>query len=203
MNIAVIGVAAIVEEYALKYACAGHEVSIALIDAPAEITRKRLAAVNRITVCTIEAAAADADMIIIASMPKDIREIAYWLGDVRKKVVIDCSANLLSVADDLLNTVMAIKAITGGEHIIKVFSTRGYEQLLRPLFGHSDVQLMMAGDSKKAKELAKILTLDLGVDKFIDLGGDQSLTMFNEMVRSWKSASLCCTENKAWAEIRR
>ncbi len=190
VNIAVIGAAKHAEEYAIRYAAAGHVVSIALMggDDP-ERTRNRMRVFDNISVCGIEDAAADADMIIIASQPKDVREVAYWLGDVRNKVIIDCSANLLSEADEMINTVEAIRAITAAPHIVRVFSTRGYEQMLEPLFGHADVQLIMAGECKKAKELVKILTLELGVDKFLDLGGADGLVLFNEMIKSWHKAS--------------
>ena len=190
VNIAVIGPAKYAEEYAIRYAAAGHMVSIALMggDDP-DRTRNRMRVFDNISVCGIEDAAEDADMIVIASQPKDVREVAYWLGDVRNKVIIDCTANLMSEAEEMFNTIEAIKAITAAPNIVKVFSTRGYEQMLQPLFGHSDVQLIMAGESKKAKELAKILTVELGVDRFLDLGGADGLILFNEMIKSWHKAS--------------
>ena len=48
------------------------------------------------------------------------------------------------------------------------------------------IELLLAGDSKKAKEVAKILTLDLGVDQFFDFGGDDAVPLFNEMTSGWR-----------------
>ena len=137
-------------------------------------------------VCSIEEAAASADLIIIATSPIHVREVAYWLGDVRRKVIIDATANIFAASEEQVRTVCAIKAITGAPHIVKVFSTRGYEQLLKPLFGHDQVQLVLVGDSKKAKEIVKILTINLGVDLFFDMGSSDAIPLFNEMTRGWR-----------------
>ncbi len=187
MNIAVIGTGKIVAAYAIRYALAGHDVFIALKGGDATVVNKILAPYDNIVACSIEDAAAVADLVVIASSPKDVREIAYWLGDVRGKVIIDATANLHTTIDEQVNTAGAIKAITGSQHIVKVFSTRGYERLLKPLFRHERVQLVLAGDSKKAKEIVKILTTDLGVNDFVDLGSDETMPLFDELTKCWRN----------------
>ncbi len=187
MNIAVIGSGVTVAEYGIRYALAGHDVFIALQGNDAGRVNKILAPYDNIVACSIENAAAVADLIVIASQPKDVREIAYWLGDVRGKVIIDATANIHTTTDEQINTAGAIKAITGSQHIVKVFSTRGYEILLKPLFRQQNVQLILVGDSKKAKEITKILTTDLGVNDFIDMGADEALPLFDELTKCWRT----------------
>ena len=187
MNIAVIGTSKMAETFATRYADAGHEVFMASNSGDSKNIIKSLTLSDDIVFCSIENAAAIADLIIIATLPKEVREAAYWMGDVRGKVIIDATANLQSSDEEPVNTVGAIKAITGSAHVVKVFSTRGYEKLLSPLFKKRNVQLVLAGDSKKAKEITKILTKDLGVNDFIDLGGDDSIPLFDEITRCWRN----------------
>jgi predicted dinucleotide-binding enzyme len=201
MNIAVVGTPAVVEEYALLYASAGHHVSIAFREGEQGRIARRLNELANIDLCSIEEAGANADMVIIAALPRHVRELAYWLGDVRDKVIVDASANLLATPEDMLNTVGAIKAITGSSNIVKVFSTRGYEQLLEPLLGNSHVQLLLAGDSRKAKMLVKILAHDLGITKFVDFGGDDKLPMFNDMIRCWRGINAPVSVPEAVASV--
>jgi predicted dinucleotide-binding enzyme len=185
MKVALIGTGEIAERFALQYAAAGHEVLMAWKTGDKGIN-PRLAMLENITVCSIEEAAQNADMIIVATSPADVREVAYWLGDVRGKVIIDATANIPVSQDEQVNTFWAIKAITGSLHIVKVFSTRGYEQLLKPLFKHDRIQLILAGDSRKAKEIVKILTIDLGTNKFFDMGGSEVMPLFNELTAGWR-----------------
>ena len=61
---------------------------------------------ENINVCSIEAAADIADLIIIATAPRDVREVAYWLGDVRRKAgPIDATSNVHAPDDDLVKTI--------------------------------------------------------------------------------------------------
>ena len=183
INIAVIGTGNMAQTYAMRYAHAGHQVFLAATSDHKNRGMDSLSSFDNIVSCSIENAAAIGDLIVIATLPKDVREVAYWLGDVRGKVIIDATPNLLSSGDEQVNTIGAIKAITGSPHVIKVFSTRGYEQLLQPLFRTKGVQLILSGDSKKAKEITKILTRDLGVDSFFDLGGDETIPLFDELTK--------------------
>lgn len=190
MNIAVIGTGYTVAAYSVRYARAGHDVFIALMGNDNAALINSLSPYDNIVFCSIENAAAIADLIVITSSPKDIREIAYWLGDVRGKVIIDATANIHTTVDEQVNTAGAIKAITGSQHIVKVFSTRGYEQLLKPLFKKDTVALILVGDSKKAKEITKILTIDLGVSDFMDLGADDAIPLFDELTKCWRNLAV-------------
>ena len=186
MKIALIGTGEVAEAYALRYAQAGHEVLMAWKEEANTSISPALAEMECISFCSIEDAAAAADLIVIASSPIHVREVAYWMGDVRRKVIIDATSNINAHIDEQVKTVCAIKAITGSQHIVKVFSTRGYEQMLKPMFQHENVQLILVGDSKKAKEVVKILTIDLGVNLFFDMGGNEAIPLFNAMTSAWR-----------------
>ena len=187
MNIAVIGSGVTAEAYALAFACAGHEVFMALKNGDTKRVSPGIAALQHINLCSIESAAAIADMVIIATPAWDVREVAYWLGDVRGKVIVDATANVFSTDDCQVSTVSAIKAITGSQHVIKVFNTRGYDKLLHPLFGGQKPELLLVSDSKKAKELTRIMATEIGITNCYDFGDGSSLPLFNAMTQCWRS----------------
>lgn len=186
INIAIIGNSEIAQLYALAFAQAGHEVFIAWKEGERSNLRQVMHMIDRINVCSIEDAAALSDLIIIATPPEDVREVAYWLGDVRRKVIIDATSNVRSNAGDRVRTSSAIKSITGSDHVVKAFHTKGYEKILRPLFDGKKVELLLVGNSKKAKEVTKILMQNLGISKFLDFGQDEQIPLFNSMINCWR-----------------
>jgi 8-hydroxy-5-deazaflavin:NADPH oxidoreductase len=186
MNIAIIGVGKTAERYAAGFAAAGHDVFMAWKEHETNPRNPILEAFDNVHFCSIEEAAEMSDLVIIATPAGDVREVSYWLGDVRRKVIIDATSNEHSDHEHI-KTVCAIRAITGSSHIVKVFNTHGYEQLIRPLFHASKIGMILVGDSKKAKEISKILAIDLGIKDCYDFGGDETIPLFNEMTRCWRS----------------
>jgi 8-hydroxy-5-deazaflavin:NADPH oxidoreductase len=184
MNIAVIGSGDTAVDYATGFACAGHEVYLASKDGNKGCLKDVFELFDNIYPASIEDAADVADMIVIATEPKDVRETAYWLGDVRRKVIIDATANVPASGDELANTMGGISAITGSPHIVKVFNTRGYEQILRPIFGDRKVDLIIAGDSRKAREVTKIMAAEIGIKNCYDFGGNETIPLFDELTKS-------------------
>ncbi len=196
MNIAIVGEGEIAEMYATGFALAGHEVYMAWKGSSAD-SRFRLSRLfNNIHVTSIEEASFHADLVFIATACVDVREVAYWLGDVRRKVIVDVTCNVYEQEVCAINTVGAIQAITGSQHVVKVFNTMGYEHILKPLFKGSKVELIMVGESKKAKEITKIIAVELGIKYYYDFGGKESIPLFNEMTRCFRELALKDTSAK-------
>jgi predicted dinucleotide-binding enzyme len=185
MNIAIIGDSSVAQMYAAGFAMAGHSVYMAWKEGKRTQLSDSLSQIENIEMCSIAYAAEIADLVIIATPPEEVREVSYWLGDVRKKVIVDATSNVLT--DEPVKTICAIKAITGSQHIVKVFNTIGYQQLLKPLFNSDKARLILVGDSKKAKEIAKILAKELDIKCCSDFGGSETVLLFNEMTRCWKN----------------
>jgi len=183
MNIAIIGNSEIGMAYAKGFALAGHRVYIAWQNSDAKTESTIPDMLGHVEVCSLEYASAVADLVILATQPKDVREAVYWLGDVRRKVIIDATANVHTQEEDLVHTANAIKAITGSQHLVKMFYTKGYEDQVRPLFGHNPVELILVGDSKKAKEITKIMAVELGINLWYDFGGTDTLPLFNQLTQ--------------------
>jgi predicted dinucleotide-binding enzyme len=190
MNIAIIGTGDTGESYAAAFALTGHHVYMAWTDGEKSGINPALQSFDNIHICSIEEAAEVADLIIIATAPRDVREVAYWLGDVRRKVIIDASANVHVPYHESIKTACAITAITGSVHVVKIFNSSGYEAIIKPLFSGNDVGLMLAGDSKKAKEVMKILCVEMGIQNCYDLGNSDTIPLFDELTKSWRSLAV-------------
>ena len=190
MDIAIIGNTDIAAFYASKFAQQGHNIYMACCEKNNVIIRNIPDPNTRISYTSTSDAASNADFIIIATEPIEVREASYWLGDVRKKVIIDVTANVFAQDIDQVKTVCAIKAITGSPHVIKVFHTGGYESILQPLFNGSKVDLLLLSDSKKAKEISKIMAIEIGLKYFYDFGGSDNIPLFNEITKCWRKLKL-------------
>lgn len=174
MNIALIGTD--VESIAKKFAKAGHTV---FIGNDFNYTQPLISTLPKnVTYTSIQAAAAVADVIVIATTPQDVRQAAYKLGDVRSKVIIDFTGYVEGTPQA---TAAAIRSITSSQHVVKCFIPTGYEDLLIPDINEFGADMYIAGTSKKAKALMAILALDLGYKKHYDIGGNGAITMLDEM----------------------
>lgn len=186
LNIAIIGDTDTAELYARAFTSAGHEVYMACSEKNDHVQKAVPDIFGNITYTNISEAARMADFIILATRPRDVREASYWLGDVRRKVIVDVTANVHVPEEEGIKTVCAIKAITGSAHVIKVFYTKGYESILRPLFNGAKVDMLLLSDSRKAKEITRIMAIEIGAKYFYDFGGSENIPLFNEMTRVWR-----------------
>ncbi len=183
LNIAIIGEERVCEEFANAFAFGGHSVYLASLSGNNNTVIERDTTGN-IHNCTIEDAAAHADFIIIGTKPSQAREVAYWLGDVRRKIIIDFTLNACDVTEPAIFTVKAISAITGAPNIVKAFSLIGYQQLFKPLFGGAMPEVLLAGDSLKATEISKIVLREAGILSCYDFGDSGSFKLLNELAKT-------------------
>lgn len=183
VGIAIIGSSENASVYAKRFASAGHEVYMSPEKADSKVHTDFF--YDNLHVCGIEDASKAADIIIIATAPTNVREVAYWMGDVRGKVIIDASADFAE-GDEQVNTIGAIKAITGSSNVVKIFCTEGYEQLLMPLLKNDKTHLILVGENPKARQAAKIIARDMDIYSFIDLGGFEALPLFDSLANCWR-----------------
>jgi predicted dinucleotide-binding enzyme len=133
---------------------------------------------KNVTFMSIAEAAANADIVIIATTAGEVREAAYHLGDVRRKVVIDYSN---FVTGDMHHTAAAITAITHCLHVAKCFAPTGYEDMIIPHINEAGIDMFVAGSSKKAKAVVNMLAADMGYNNHYDLGGNGAVKILDEM----------------------
>lgn len=186
LNVAVIGENSKAITMAKKLATAGHAVALGCKNKELD---KLLTSKSHVEQASIEDAAAWADVIIICADPAEVREIAYLLDDVRRKVIVDATFANSENADDNVNTTNAIKAITGSPMVVKTFNCTAYREMISPLFKGQRIDMFVAGNSIKAKALVKILANDLGCKNCLDFGDDSTLPLLEEMAKCWHNMS--------------
>lgn len=182
MNIAIVGNGTASRLFTENLSDAGHNIFAAYLDKEDEIM-DRIFCDDNITPCSIEDAAGNADIIIIATDPARVREVAYRIDDVRGKVVIDASNIVPQSATANLNTLNAIRSITGSQHVVKCFNCKEYESMVHMFYKDEPIDMFIAGDSKKAKEVMKLLTRDLGYMDCYDFGNAETVSLLEDMAR--------------------
>ncbi len=191
LNVAIVGNTKVAEELTFAFLAAGHNVCIAGGPGASENEIASNYDTPNLYRCTIEEAASFSDFIIIATEPQNVREVAYWLGDVRNKVIVDLTPNVSATSvpeqHEHFNSAKAISAITGARDIVKVFNFKRQYKLFKPLFDGKKVDMLLAGDSLKAKEITKILMRECGMSHFYDFGGSDSHFLLDEMAPTWRT----------------
>lgn len=186
MDIAVIGDTDTAMMYAIEFSKAGHNVYYSSCDTLCQERLVVISSNNNINICAIEDAAAIADLIIVACLPGEVRRVSYFLGDVRRKVIIDTTSNTQINDGSPVATLNAIASITGSAHVIKCFHTKGYETLMKPLFSGEQHDMVVVTDSKKAHEITKIMMKEIGLSRIYLFGDTQHLILFDEMTQCFR-----------------
>ena len=181
MNIAIVGSEKMTATLAQGLAIAGHEIFIGLEEEEQIQLDFLIEEFDNIYLTTIENAAAHADLIIMATTPEKVREAAYLLDDVRKKVIIDITYMNCTNTEKYLDTLSAIKSITGSQFVVKCFNAAGFEPLPRAVRKDNAINMFFAGDNRKAKEVARLIARDLGYAECYDFGGSDSVFLLDEM----------------------
>lgn len=189
LNIAIIGEGKVSENMAQSLAKAGHEIYIGLREGQ-EVSENVLGEFENIHACTVGFAASEADIIIMAMPADEVRDVVYLMDDVRKKIIIGATGNVHPKPVEFVHTINAIKAITGAQHVVKCFNCAGYEELLTPKFKKQGVDMFVAGDSKKAKEMVKLLAKDMGFANCYDFGDNDTVPLLEDMAKCWYNLAI-------------
>ncbi|MBS1771855.1 MAG: NAD(P)-binding domain-containing protein [Bacteroidetes bacterium] len=124
---------------------------------------------KNISVADIHTAAEQADIIILSSDVKNVRELAYLADNVKDKILIDYSCfNTDNPEEKYEDTLTAIKTITGSNQVVKCYPS-------------NEAVIMMVGDDKKSKKITKIILMDVGVTKCVDWGGSERINLLNQV----------------------
>ncbi len=182
LNIAIVSDGTLGENLACAFHLAGHSAWLA----SAEDTEWQSSSntTDGVIRSCISCAAEKSDIIIIATSASEARKVAYYLGDVRSKIIIDMTLNVPSRHSDPLYTLGALRSITGSAHIVKAFNMAGYHQMFSPLFGNYKPEMLMMGDSGKAKALSKIIFREIGIVETYDFGTSENVSLFDEVAKT-------------------
>lgn len=168
---------------------AGHNV---LIGAQFPLSEKNISLATKIgedRFAVVENAVRQCEVILIATPPEAILDILGKLGNVSGKVIIDAT-NVIMKSPEPYKTVYHALAEKTNAEIVKCFNTTGFENMLNPVYNNQGIDMFMAGDSEKAKNIAKQLALDCGFGSCIDFGKSDKVELLEKFALSWINLAL-------------
>ena len=186
MIIAVIGSGNVGGSLARKWIQAGHTV---LIGARFPLSEKNIKLATQIgedRFTSIEYAVKQAEVILLATPAMAAVEVAKSLGDTAGKVIID-SMNIVMGRGPLgyTNTTQAILDHTQTKDVVKCFNTTGFNNMLDPGYGNEQLDLFVAGDSEKGKQIAIQLAKDAGFAECYAVGGNDKFELMEQFAFFW------------------
>ncbi len=185
MKIAIIGTGNVGGALATKWSQAGHELLLGTQDLDDFDAPDLLQNANT-SVHLVADAVKKADVIILATPADYAIGVARSLGNTEGKVIIDAMNIVMGKGPEgYSNTSEAIRDNSSSDDIVKCFNTTGFNNMLDPDYGAFKLDMFMAGDSQKAKSIAKQLTLDAGFATCYDVGGNDKFTLMESFANFW------------------
>lgn len=206
LTIAVVGAGNVGGALARRWAAAGHTVRLGVRDLAAFKGQALLAASPRITAHATAEAAAPADVVLVAAVPQATRQIAESLGNTAGKVLIDAMNSGRARPDGYPTSTHALLALTGNPDVVKCFNTTGFENLLDPVYPDGQgIDMFVAGDSVRGKQVATRLALEIGCGACHDFGGNDKLELLESLALSWINLAIMQGQgrNVAFRLVRR
>ena len=185
MKIAIIGTGNVGGALATKWAQAGHEIYLGVQDTD-NFKGRHLLENAHTSVCEVREAVARSEVILLATPAPAAIEVAKSLGNTSEKVIID-AMNIVAGKgpEGYKNTGHAILDHTETKDLVKCFNTTGFNNMLDTHYGDFHADMFMAGDSKKARDIAKKLSEDAGFDECYDVGGNDKFELMEQFAWFW------------------
>lgn len=184
MNIAIIGAGNVGGALAAQWHKAGHQVIIGTRDSQSPKVQKVLEVTPDITVASIEEAVHASDVVLISTPPTAIFDLIAQMGDVTGKVIIDATNAVRQKPEPYATVYHALVDKTNAESV-KCFNSTGFENMHNPIYQGQGIDMFMAGDSAKAKEMAAQLAKDAGFGACWDFGGTDKVALLEQFALSW------------------
>jgi 8-hydroxy-5-deazaflavin:NADPH oxidoreductase len=183
MKIAIIGTGNIGAALATKWASKGHSINLGVKD-ESNFKGMELLKKENIKVYSIKEAVNISDVILIATPPTAIFEIAEQLGDVTGKIIIDATNNVAQKINPYPTVFHFLEEKTNAE-AVKCFNSTGFENIADTNYNGEAIDMFMAGDSEKAKSVAEQLALDAGFGACVNFGNADKVELLEKFALSW------------------
>ena len=204
MRIGIIGIGNVGSALARGLMGKGHALVLGTRD-PAEAAALRLAAETGASLATPQAAAADAEIVILALPWAVAAEAVRGLGDLAGKIVIDCM-NPLGMVDGVLgltvgHTTSGAEILAGwlpGARIVKTLNQVGAEIMADTSGLPQRPVMFMAGDDAPAKATVAGLLSALGFEA-LDAGDLSKARLLEPLAMVWINQALLRGKGRLWA----
>ncbi len=184
MVIAVIGTGNVGSALAKNWANAGHTIILGVRNTM-EFKGKELLNVTGISAVSISEAIKNAEVILVAATPDSTLEIIKSMGDVSRKVIIDAMNSIRSKPEGFANTFEAFSKLAIGAEVVKCFNSTGFENMSDPKKYRLGIDMFVAGNSKRGKEIAIQLSKDSGFENCYDFGGNDKVALLEQFALCW------------------
>lgn len=186
MKIAIIGTGHVGGALAQGLVRAGHTV---LMGANFPLSDKSIKLATKIgedRFTSVASAVQQCDVVILAVPTLKTVEVVQALGDTTGKVLIDTMNTVGGMGPaGFSNTADAILAHTASTDVVKCFNSTGFENLLNPIYKDEGIDMFMAGNSEKGKEVAGQLAKDIGFAACYDLGNNDRFALLEQLAMNW------------------
>ena len=183
MKIAVIGTGNVGGALATQWSEADHHIYLGVRD-PEDFKGKELLNNRNTSVHTIAEAVQFSEVVLVATPPQFAETLLQRFGNIAGKVIIDATNAIRTKPENHPTAYHAFEALTDAE-VVKCFNTTGFENMKNPNYGDVRLDMFMAGNSEKAKAVAKQLSEDAGFEHCYDFGGSDRVQLLEQLALSW------------------
>ncbi|TNE79548.1 MAG: NADPH-dependent F420 reductase [Bacteroidetes bacterium] len=185
MNIAIIGTGNVGSTLATKWAAAGHQIKLGVRDIN-QFKGRHLLDNPAIQALPIQEAVALSEVILLATPAPFAVEVAQSLGNTSGKVILDSMNTVMGRGPaGYTNTADAVLDNTQTKAVAKCFNVTGFNNMLNPNYGTQKLDMFTCGDSKEAKEVARLLSLDASFAECYDCGGNDRFQLLEQFAFFW------------------
>jgi len=185
MDIAIIGTGNVGGALATKWAAAGHQIFLG-VQNTVDFKGKELLNNANTSVHSIQAAVQQAEVILLATPAKFTIEVVQSLGDTSGKAIIDAMNIVMNQGPQgFNNTTDAILANTQTKDVVKCFNTTGFNNMENTIYNQTALDMYVAGDSEKGKQIATQLALDCGFATCYNVGNNDKFYLMEQFAWFW------------------
>jgi len=127
--------------------------------------------------------------VVLATPWESVRDAVAVAGDLRGKVVVDCTN---PIAENRSGLTIGLTTSAGeqvaqwatGARVVKAFNTTGSSNMANPEYAEGKVTMFICGDDADAKETVSALATELGFD-VCDSGPLQMARYLEPLAMAW------------------
>jgi 8-hydroxy-5-deazaflavin:NADPH oxidoreductase len=173
MKIAIIGMGNVGGVLGRRWSELGHHVTFGARK-PSDSKATSTAKETKAKIASVADAVASAEVVVLATPWKAVKDALSVAGDLSGKVLLDCTCPL---TPDLTGLEIGTNTSGGeivaqhakGAKVVKIFCTTGAGNMADPVYGKTKLTMPYAGDDLASKQVAAQLAAALGFDP-IDVG---------------------------------
>jgi predicted dinucleotide-binding enzyme len=185
MNITIIGAGNVGGALAVAFRKAGHSVIFGVKDPAIHFKGKELADQFSFPYFSVKKAVERSEVIVVSIPAQFAAELAKGLGDVSDKIIIDTMNAVFMKPEGFTNTADAILANCNTAGVVKCFNSTGFENMVNPVYDGQGIDMFVAGNSEKGKQVAKQLATDIGFANCYDFGGNDKFFALEQFAFAW------------------